>query len=75
MTNATMTIEQKRELINNDSNNAYHLFINKENHQMWSAFRWVATNTITEIDGCATITESAIAGKYALLAMLQLELI
>lgn len=75
MTNSTMTVEQKKEIINNDSHKAYQSFVNKRNCEMFNAFRWVATSTIMEKDGCTSFTETTIAGKYALLAMLELGLI
>ena len=75
MRNETMTIREKKELINSDSHKAYHSFVNEKNYEMFDAFRWVATCTINEKDGCFSFTETTIAGKYALLAMLQLGLI
>ena len=75
MTTATMTITEKKEMVNNDSHKAYQSFVNESNHEMFNAFRWVATSTIMEKDGCISFTETTIAGKYALLAMLELGLI
>jgi hypothetical protein len=75
MTNATMTKTEKKVLIINDSNKARQTFVNENNYQMFEAFTWVATRTIAEIDGCTSFTEMQIAGKYALLAMLDLGLI
>ena len=75
MANATITIEQKTEMINNNPHEAYQSFVNKRNCEMFNAFRWVATSTIMEKDGCTSFTETTIAGKYALLAMLELGLI
>ena len=76
MTNATaMTIEQKRGLIMFDPNEAYYVLINQDSYEMYSALKWVATKTISDLDGCCSFTETAVAGKNALLAMLELGLI
>ena len=75
MKNATITKTEKKVMIINDSNKARQTFVNENNYQMFEAFTWVATRTIAEIDGCTSFTEMQIAGKYALLAMLDLGLI
>ena len=75
MTNTTMTIEQKRELIVNNPVKAFRKFITEENFGMWSAITTATDSTICEIVGCFTTPNSILASKNAMLVMVNLELI
>lgn len=75
MKNATMTNEQKKELILNGTNDAYHKLITSNNYQFFSDAFFIAEQAAMEITGIYSSKNSMIAQKHVLLRMLSLNLL
>ena len=75
MTNSTMTITEKRELILNGTNDAFHKLITSENYQFFSDAFFIAEQAAMEITGVYSSKNSMIAQKHVLLRMLDINLV
>ena len=75
MKNSTMSIEQKRELILNGTNDAFHKLITSDNYQFFSDAFYIAEQAAMEITGVYSSKNSMIAQKHVLLRMLNLNLL
>ena len=75
MTNSTMTITEKRELIVSNPKNAYYELINRSNFSFYSDAFFIAEQAIIEITEGYSTHNSYIAQKHVLLRMLDINLV